>query len=164
MLESKLSTGTSRTKRLHQDKFAFSLFWMSQCVACSPAWRILYHVTASCKGPIHVHLNCFLPTKAKSSAISKFITKCDSSFITKSGGLSLWPRATAFFLTLCDGGYYKVRQLISLQCPTTIFITKCDSFLLQSATAFLLQSATMFLLKSGERKCYYKLRRLLHTE
>ena len=52
MLESKLSTGTSRTKRLHQDKFAFSLFWMSQCVACSPAWRILYHVTASCKGPI----------------------------------------------------------------------------------------------------------------
>ena len=44
----------SRTKRLHQDKFAFSLFWMSQCVACSPAWRILYHVTASCKGPIHV--------------------------------------------------------------------------------------------------------------
>ena len=52
MLESKLSTGTSRTKRLHQDKFAFSLFWMSQCIACSPAWRILYHVTASCKGPI----------------------------------------------------------------------------------------------------------------
>ena len=52
MLESKLSTGTSRTKRLHQDKFAFSLFWMSQCVACSPAWWILYHVTASCKGPI----------------------------------------------------------------------------------------------------------------
>ena len=52
MLESKLSTGTARTKRLHQDKFAFSLFWMSQCVACSPAWWILYHVTASCKGPI----------------------------------------------------------------------------------------------------------------
>ena len=52
MLEIKLSTGTSRTKRLHQDKFAFSLFWMSQCVACSPAWWILYHVTASCKGPI----------------------------------------------------------------------------------------------------------------
>ena len=52
MLESKLSTGTSGTKRLHQDKFAFSLLWMSQCVACSPAWWILYHVTASCKGPI----------------------------------------------------------------------------------------------------------------
>ena len=46
------STGTPRTKRLLQDKFAFSLFWMSQCVACSPAWWILYHVTASCKGPI----------------------------------------------------------------------------------------------------------------
>ena len=28
------------------------------------ARRILYHVTASCKGPIHVYLNCFLPTKA----------------------------------------------------------------------------------------------------
>ena len=54
MLESKLFTGTSRTKRLHQDKFEFSLFWMSQWVACSPAWRILYHVTASCKGPIGV--------------------------------------------------------------------------------------------------------------
>ena len=37
ILESKLPTGTSRTKRLHQDKFAFSLFWMSQCVAYSPA-------------------------------------------------------------------------------------------------------------------------------
>ena len=54
MLESKLSTGTSRTKRLHQDKFAFSLFWTSQCVACSPAWWILYHVSASCKGPIRL--------------------------------------------------------------------------------------------------------------
>ena len=52
MLESKLPTGKSGTKRLHQDKFAFSLLWMSQCVACSPAWWILYHVTASCKGPI----------------------------------------------------------------------------------------------------------------
>ena len=29
-----------------------TLFWMSQCVACSPAWWILYHVTASCKGSI----------------------------------------------------------------------------------------------------------------
>ena len=53
MLESKLSTGTSRTKRLHQDKFSFSLLWMSQCVTCSPASRILYHVTARCKGPIN---------------------------------------------------------------------------------------------------------------
>ena len=40
-------------KRLHQEKFAFSLFWMSQCIACSPAWWILYHVTASCKGLIN---------------------------------------------------------------------------------------------------------------
>ena len=30
MLEGKLPTGTSKTKRLHQDKFEFSLFWMSQ--------------------------------------------------------------------------------------------------------------------------------------
>ena len=29
-----------------------ALFWMSQWTACSPAWWILYHVTASCKGPI----------------------------------------------------------------------------------------------------------------
>ena len=29
-----------------------ALFWMSQWTACSPAWRILYHVTASCKGSI----------------------------------------------------------------------------------------------------------------
>ena len=57
MLEIKLSNGTSRTKRLHQDKFAFSLLWMSQCVACSPAWWILYHVTASCKGPIYLHIS-----------------------------------------------------------------------------------------------------------
>ena len=42
-----------QTKRLHQVKFEFSLFWMSQCVACSPAWWILYHVTVSCKGPIY---------------------------------------------------------------------------------------------------------------
>ena len=27
---------------------------MSQWTACSPAWRILYHVTASCKGPIRI--------------------------------------------------------------------------------------------------------------
>ena len=29
-----------------------ALSCMSQWSACSPAWRILYHVTASCKGPI----------------------------------------------------------------------------------------------------------------
>ena len=28
MLEGKLPTGTSKTKRLHQDKFEFSLFWI----------------------------------------------------------------------------------------------------------------------------------------
>ena len=37
MLEGKLPTGTSKTKRLHQDKFEFSLFWMSQWAACPPA-------------------------------------------------------------------------------------------------------------------------------
>ena len=30
-------SGTSKTKRLHQDKFEFSLFWMSQQAACPPA-------------------------------------------------------------------------------------------------------------------------------
>ena len=34
MLEGKLPTGTSKTKRLHQDKFEFSLFWMSQWASC----------------------------------------------------------------------------------------------------------------------------------
>ena len=52
LLESKLRTGTSKTKRLHPVKFEFSLFWMSQYVAFSPAWWILYHVTINCKGPI----------------------------------------------------------------------------------------------------------------
>ena len=37
MLEGKLPTGTSKTKRLHQDKFEFSLFCMSQWEACPPA-------------------------------------------------------------------------------------------------------------------------------
>ena len=37
MLEGKLPTGTSKTKRLHQDKFEFSLFWMPQSAACPPA-------------------------------------------------------------------------------------------------------------------------------
>ena len=40
MLEGKLPTGTSKTKRLHQDKFEFSLFWMSQWAACPPAWTM----------------------------------------------------------------------------------------------------------------------------
>ena len=35
-----------------QNKDEVALFWISQWTACSPAWRILYHVTASCKGPI----------------------------------------------------------------------------------------------------------------
>ena len=50
-LESKLCAGTSKPKRLHPVKLGFSLFWMSQCVAYSSAWWILYHVTVSCKGP-----------------------------------------------------------------------------------------------------------------
>ena len=42
----------SKTKRFPPAKRDFSLFWMSHCVACHPAGQILYHVTASCKGPI----------------------------------------------------------------------------------------------------------------
>ena len=41
--------------------------------------------------------------------------------------------------------YYKVLWLL-LQSATSFFVTKCDSLLLQSATAILLQSVT----------CYYK--------
>ena len=37
MLEGKLPTGTSKTKRLYQEKFEFSLFWMSQWAAYPPA-------------------------------------------------------------------------------------------------------------------------------
>ena len=48
----KLRIGTSKTKQLHPVKLEFSLFWMSQCVARSPARWILYHVTASYKGRI----------------------------------------------------------------------------------------------------------------
>ena len=44
----------SKTKRFQTAKRDFSLFWMSQCVACHPAGQILYHVTVSCKGPIMV--------------------------------------------------------------------------------------------------------------
>ena len=53
MLESKLRTGTSKTKKMQICLDEVALFWMSQWTACSPAWRILYHVTASYKGPIH---------------------------------------------------------------------------------------------------------------
>ena len=41
-----------KKKRFQPAKRDFSLFWMSQCVACHPAGQILYHVTVSCKGPI----------------------------------------------------------------------------------------------------------------
>ena len=80
LLESKLSTGTSRTKRLHQDKFAFSLFWMSQCVACSPAWRILYHVTASCKGknPMSTNYYICIVTQSLKGKLNTFIARIRS--------------------------------------------------------------------------------------
>ena len=32
-----------------------SLYFMSHCTICHPAWRILYHVTKSCKGSICAH-------------------------------------------------------------------------------------------------------------
>ena len=52
MLERKLPTGTSKTKKSQICLDEVALFWMSQWRAYSPAWRMLYHVTASCKGPI----------------------------------------------------------------------------------------------------------------
>ena len=44
---SKLHSGTSKTK-------AGALFWKSHSAICSPVYVILYHVTGSCKGPIHL--------------------------------------------------------------------------------------------------------------
>ena len=38
----------------YRPSVTFLFFWMSHCVACHPAGQILYHVTASCKGPIEV--------------------------------------------------------------------------------------------------------------
>ena len=58
MLEGKLPTGTSKTKRLHQDKFEFSLFWMFQWAACPPActmWPL------AAKGPLKTKRNAKLP-------------------------------------------------------------------------------------------------------
>ena len=46
------NAAASKTKRFPPAKRDFPLFWMSQCVACHPAGEILYHLTASCKGPI----------------------------------------------------------------------------------------------------------------
>ena len=42
----------SKTKRFQSVRLDFSLSFMSQRVACPPAWRILYHVTGCCKRPI----------------------------------------------------------------------------------------------------------------
>ena len=54
MLQSKLRTRRSKTKRLHPVKLKFSLFCrVSQCVACSSARSILNHVTViAAKGPL----------------------------------------------------------------------------------------------------------------
>ena len=43
-----------KTKKIQICLDEVALFWMPQWTACSPAWRILYHVTASCKGPITI--------------------------------------------------------------------------------------------------------------
>ena len=43
----------NKKMQIYLDEVA--LLWMSQWTACSPAWRILYHMTASCKGPIEQH-------------------------------------------------------------------------------------------------------------
>ena len=50
-LVSKLRTGTSKTKNIQICLDEVALFWMSQCVACSPVRYFLYPVTVSCKGP-----------------------------------------------------------------------------------------------------------------
>ena len=43
VLESKLRTGTFKRERLHPVNPVFPLFWVSQYVACSPVWWMLYH-------------------------------------------------------------------------------------------------------------------------
>ena len=108
MPESKLSTGTSRTKRLHQDKFSFSLFWMSQCVACSPAWWILYHMTASCKGPIATSR---WENESYTDSVTELALSGDYNFLDGS--------ATYHFL----------QDEILSNCPLFLITTYCEPFL-----------------------------------
>ena len=58
ILESKLRTGTSKTKHLNFNFFV--LFCMSQCVICSPVWRFLYHVIVGCKGLVKAKFHVYL--------------------------------------------------------------------------------------------------------
>ena len=52
MLGLKLHNGTYKTKASQVGLVRVTLFWMSHCATCIPAWLILYHVTGSYKGPI----------------------------------------------------------------------------------------------------------------
>ena len=53
MLGRKLNSGSPKTKESQAGLERVVLFWKSHCVTCVPALLILYHVTGSCKGPIH---------------------------------------------------------------------------------------------------------------
>ena len=47
-------------RHLKQGKFKLRCFVLdvpAQCVICSPEWRFLYHLIASCKGPIAVFIS-----------------------------------------------------------------------------------------------------------
>ena len=52
LLDGKLRTGTSKTKKSHAWLVEIALFWRLLHTFCHPAWRILYHVTVSCKESI----------------------------------------------------------------------------------------------------------------
>ena len=52
MLVSKLHSGIYKTMQLVPVPLDLPLFWKSNCVPCSPAYVILYHVTRSCKKTI----------------------------------------------------------------------------------------------------------------
>ena len=80
-----LGHAKQRKFKLNSDEVA--LFWMSQCVAYSPAWRILYHVTVSCKEPIDWATNFLMRcsfTRHKRHVISmKSITLTSSTRTTR---------------------------------------------------------------------------------
>ena len=69
------------------------------------------------------------------------------------------------FITKCDKCYYKVRQLFSNYKVRWSVITKCDSFLLQSATSVISKYKGITKCDNFITKCdrYYKERRLLES-
>ena len=118
MLESKLRNGTFKTKKMQICLDEVALFWMSQWTACSPAWRILYHVTASCKGTIGQSHNqenvlfqspsCCPRSGFDSPLLAEYVRshvyswrECDSNLIIL---ILTRPRQTCLILFTCTSG------------------------------------------------------------